>query len=218
LSDHLEGDIKAWDETWASGNEEELWTEPEPFVLAQVERLRAQGVERVLDLGTGLGRHAIALAGEGFSVYGLDGSPSGLAYARQWARREDLTLPLVRARMEAMPWQRDVFGAVLAWNVLYHGLVADVEQALDEVRHCLCPGGYLITCFISTANLHYGQGIALEDGTYVDPEAGEKAHPHHYMDRAEIERRLWDFEILYCEDVDHWEEDYHWQVLARYNG
>lgn len=73
----------AWDRTWrelAASGEQSPWRRPEPKVLASVPLLRRRGVRRVLDLGTGLGRHVLPLAPEGFEAYG-DGSSAGQALA-----------------------------------------------------------------------------------------------------------------------------------------
>ena len=59
----------------------------------QVDRLLAQlSFTKVLDVGTGTGRHALKLARRGASVTALDQSPEMLAVARQAAQR--VVLPI----------------------------------------------------------------------------------------------------------------------------
>jgi tellurite methyltransferase len=73
----------AWDEAWrelASTGEESPWRRPEPKVLASIPLLKRRGVRRVLDLGTGMGRHTMALAANGFDVWGVDASRSGVQH------------------------------------------------------------------------------------------------------------------------------------------
>jgi tellurite methyltransferase len=47
----------------------------------------ARGARRVLDLGCGVGRHALLLAEHGLEVEALDGSPAGLAVLRGTGQR-----------------------------------------------------------------------------------------------------------------------------------
>jgi SAM-dependent methyltransferase len=48
------------------------WKDPEPAVVELTERWRAAGVETVLDLGCGAGRHTGCLEQAGFRVFGTD--------------------------------------------------------------------------------------------------------------------------------------------------
>ena len=67
--------IEAWDKRWATSEGRANWLEPHPAVVAILPELHARGVRRVLDLGCGVGRHALLLAEHGFDVEAIDGSP-----------------------------------------------------------------------------------------------------------------------------------------------
>ena len=54
---------------------------------------------RILDLACGTGKHAVELAGMGYSVTGLDIDPEILAIAAQAAAERGLTLETVQADM-----------------------------------------------------------------------------------------------------------------------
>ena len=69
--------VEAWDKRWATSEGRADWLEPHPAVVAILPELRARGAKRVLDLGCGVGRHALLLAEHGFNVEALDGSPAG---------------------------------------------------------------------------------------------------------------------------------------------
>ena len=76
--------MKAWDEIWKTKEGSALWLEPDSFIVSQLPRLKNEGIEKVLDLGFGVGRHAILFAKEGFDVYGVEPSPNALKYAIEW--------------------------------------------------------------------------------------------------------------------------------------
>jgi tellurite methyltransferase len=71
-----------WDRHWRDATERAHWEAPEPLVRQIVPELVRRGVRRTLDLGCGVGRHALFLAGEGFDAVGTDASESGIALAR----------------------------------------------------------------------------------------------------------------------------------------
>src|ERR671924_1433798 len=69
-SEHLATAHQEWDKRWQIPEQRTRWLEPDPLVRSLVPLLRARGFARVLDLGCGIGRHAIYLASEGFLSVG----------------------------------------------------------------------------------------------------------------------------------------------------
>lgn len=208
--------MREWDEIWKTEEGRTWWLEPEPSLLSLLPRFQGEGVGKVLDLGFGLGRHSILLAREGFDVYGIETSPSGLEYALKWAARENVTLKLTLGEMNALPFESDFFDLILAWNVIYHGTSEYVGEAVREIRRCLKLGGYLLCTLISTKHYECGLGEEIERRTFVIADHEEKSHPHHYFDKQEIEEYLDGFDLLACEDVEHGHPgSYHWHVLSR---
>jgi len=208
--------MKEWDEIWKTEEGRAWWLESEPFVVSLLPRFKTEGLEQVLDLGFGLGRHSILLAKEGFEVYGIDNSPAGLQFALQWAEREGMALDLALGDMSRLPYASDFLDLILAWNVIYHGTVAEIHRTISEMERCLRPGGYLLCSLISTRHDQCGLGEEIEKGTYIISDHKEKSYPHHYFDREEAEALLGGFTLLECEDaVGGRPGSYHWQILAR---
>jgi tellurite methyltransferase len=210
--------MEAWNQAWQTEEGRADWITPEPFVVASVEQLRAAGVKRILDLGFGVGRHAILLAKAGFQVEGIDASSNGLAFATEWAAREELTLRLTTGDMAHLPYADGEFDAILTWNVIYHGTMDVVQQTIDELSRCLKPQGYLVCSLISTRHHMFGQGIEIEPRTFIIPGGGEREHPHHYFNQEDVETSFSAFELLQLEDsTQKTATDYHWHMLARRN-
>jgi len=208
--------MKAWDDIWQTEEGRLFWLEPDPYVVSLLPRFKKDGTERVLDLGFGLGRHAVLLAQEGFDVYGIDSSPAGLEYALEWAERGNLALKLEIGEMSRLPFDRDFFDLVIAWYVIYHGTADYIHETVDEIRRCLKLNGYLLCNLISTRNSRCGLGQEIERGTFVIAEEEEKSHPHHYFDREEINQYLGGFSLLKCEDIERSRPGgFHWYILAR---
>jgi len=208
--------VKEWDSIWKTEEGRAWWLEPEPFVVSLLPRFETEGLEKVLDLGFGLGRHSILLAKEEFDIYGIDTSPAGLQFALQWAEREDVTLDLALGDMSQLPYASDFFDLILAWNVIYHGTVEYIQRTVAEVERCLRPGGSLLCSLISTRHDQCGLGEELEKGTFVIAGHEEKSYPHHYFDREEVEMLLREFTLLECEDIEGGRPgSYHWHILAR---
>lgn len=208
--------MEAWNEAWKTEEGRQEWMIPEPFVEDCIPQLQTAGVAQVLDLGFGVGRHAIRLAQAGFEVYGIDAAANGLAFAQEWAAAEGVQLTLGTGDMAQIPYPDNFFDAILTWNVIYHGQAETIYKTIGEIERTLKPGGYLVCSFISTQNPMFGQGNEIEHHTFVIPGGGEKEHPHHYFDRSEVESYLGNFSLLrYEDDIQKRADDYHWHVFAR---
>ena len=208
--------MKAWDDAWNSETDRAYWLKPDPLVADLIPQWRRDGVGTLLDLGFGVGRHAILCAKAGFAVYGLDTSVSGLEYASEWAKREGVQARLQVGDMEALPFVDGFFDLILTWNVIYHGTADVIRRTVVEIERCLIPGGWLLCTLISTRHRDHGRGTEIEPGTFVVPGETEKSHPDHYFDRGEIDCYLAAFDLMRCADVEHdGPGGYHWQVLAK---
>ena len=208
--------MKAWNERWKSEKGRALWLEPASFVASLVPKFKKEGVKKIFDIGFGVGRHTILFAKEGFDVYGIDTSESGLEYANKWARKEKITVRLELGEMSNLPFESDFFDLIIAWNVLYHGILDSIRKSIEEIRRCLKQDGYLLCSLISVKNDKYGLGEEIERKTFVVAEEKEKSHPHHYFDRKEIRQCLIGFSLLRCKDAEQFcSGDFHWHVLAK---
>lgn len=195
--------MEAWNAAWATEEGRREWLEPDKFVVALLPTLQAANVQCGLDLGFGVGRHAILLAKQGIAMYGIDAAENGLAYANAWAADEGLSLNLLTGDMGKLPYADNFFDLIITWNVIYHGTVDLIQQTIQEIERCLKPGGHLICTLISRSHRRYGRGNEIEPNTFVIPGSGEESHPHHYVDHAEAKQLLHNFTLHRCEDVDH---------------
>ncbi|HUO56882.1 MAG TPA: class I SAM-dependent methyltransferase [bacterium] len=126
-------------------------------------------ISNVLDLGCGTGRLAFHLAEAGYSVSGLDLSPSMLRLAEARCRRHVLTGKAHFIQADASMFQLgESFDLILStYNSLNHLDTLDRLQAcFRSVRKCLLPGGWFFFDYHSLAGL---QGWALDEkGSFED--------------------------------------------------
>src|SRR5579864_3187483 len=142
--------VEAWDKRWATEEGRADWLEPHPAVAAMLPELSARGASRVLDLGCGVGRHALMFAEHGFTVDAIDGSPNGLGVLRQTAAARRLSVNLHEGLADALPFPDGSFDYVLSWNVIHHGTLGDLGRRLGEVWRVLRPAGLLQVTVLST--------------------------------------------------------------------
>lgn len=191
------------------------WITPDPRIESIVPELNRRGVRRILDLGCGVGRHALMFAEAGFDVSGLDASKAGLAFCGQMAEERGVELNLKAGSMTRLPYDPNTFDYVLAFNVIYHGNRRVVARAVREITRVLKPYGLLQAILLSKRHGDYTQGVEIAPNTFVRDGKGDKAHPHFYCNAAEAVRLLKGYELLRLEDAPQKDaQDWRWYALA----
>lgn len=174
-------------------------------VGALVELLALQPGQRILDVGCGPGRHALALARMGFDVVGADISATFVDLARQAAEADGLG---ERARFEVLDARSpDAWAPLGSFDAVYSlcqgafGLAggpepgaAPTDRELDEpilagMAGALAPGGRLVVSAFSA----YFQLRYLEDRDSFDADRGVNHEHTTLKDEAgrETPAELW---------------------------
>jgi SAM-dependent methyltransferase len=125
--------------------------------------------QRVLDVGCGPGRHALALARRGIDVLGVDLSDDFIALARDAAEGEGLPARFEVGDVRELAYE-DEFDAVLCLCQGGFGLLGgrDDPRAFERIAAAVRPGGRLaLTAFSAAFAVRF-----LENGENFDPATG----------------------------------------------
>lgn len=107
---------------------------------------------RWLDIGCGIGQHAIRLRRRGYRVVAADFSPDRMGVAREHIRQQGMADGIAvqcEDLAAGLSFPAASFDAVLCWGVLMH--IPEIEAAILELIRVTRPQGKL---FIYEANLH----------------------------------------------------------------
>jgi ubiquinone/menaquinone biosynthesis C-methylase UbiE len=206
-----------WNDQWVRADGTSKWAKAEPEVLEHAATL-PRGA-RLLDLGAGIGRHALAFAEMGFRVTALDAAPQSLASIGQAAAEAGRSIDLHQGMMTNLPFGDATFDHVLSWNVIYHGDEEVVRRSLSEIERVLRPGGTFMGTMLSARRLPVEQakapGREISRNTWVFEGPGDKMHPHYFCTAAELLALMPGFEIPALADREHDSPgSWHWHLLA----
>jgi SAM-dependent methyltransferase len=206
--------VEAWDERWATPEGRADWQVPDPGVAALVPILKARGAQHVLDLGCGVGRHALLFAKHGFTVEAIDGATAGLDFARREAAARGPRLSLCQADADTLPFGEKSFDYVLSWNIIFHGTMGDVARRLAEIWRILKPRGLYQGTMLSKRDVQFGHGRPVAPDTFIRGNEA-KAHPHYYCDLAGLTTLFTGFELLSLTQEEQRRPcSWHWHILA----
>jgi SAM-dependent methyltransferase len=124
-----------------------------------VHRLLGAGTGKLVDVGCGTGAYAVALAGLGWSVTGVDVSEDMLRRARSRG------VEVVNADATDLPFDTGCFDAAV--SVWTHTDVGDLGAMLDEIARVLRPGAAFVyvgahPCFVGPHSEYVeAQGVPI---------------------------------------------------------
>ncbi|MFA6587599.1 MAG: class I SAM-dependent methyltransferase [Patescibacteria group bacterium] len=184
----------AWEKIYRAN--EFLDRDPHPEFRAICDLFRKRNIKRVLDLGSGGGRHAILLAEEHFDIYCLDSSATGLAYSMIRFSAKGLSGHFSLFDIAYLPYDRDYFDGLISIQVIHHNRLNGVISTISEISRVVRPGGLLWVTMPVSKNEPSKTQEEIEPGTFVPLDGREKGLPHHYFKEDEIPRLFYEFAII----------------------
>ncbi len=173
----------------------------------------------ILDLGTGLGRNARALANYGFNVHGLDIDPVPVHYARKIDEMKNISnVSYDLGDMLNMPYPDNSFDAVFADNVVYLTYYDAMCRAISEIHRVLRPNGEVFVKLLKS-HCDYFRGKKHIDANSIKCQAQYGKHKVTVcgVPDNDMQKIMTGFEILDTTGQVHGfiPETYEFLILAR---
>ena len=167
----------SWDPVWEDVFLSQEWGRyPPEYVIRFVARRFYKSPDRkaikILDLGCGTGACSWYMAREGFSVAGIDGSPTAVQRGLDRLRSEGLEADLRVGDYMNLPWPDATFDAAIDNVSLYCNRFAQCQRACDEVFRVLKPGGHFQSSNFSDNTWGFGLGKEVEENGFTDIPVG----------------------------------------------
>jgi SAM-dependent methyltransferase len=154
---------------------------PSAFVAAWLPRIAAAAPAppRALDLAMGRGRHALALAREGFRTFGVDSKLDVIREAVDAAAERRLVVRAWCADLTTYPLPRGAFELVLVTRYLQRDLFGSIADAV-------APGGFLV----------YETFTVNQRALGIGPRS-----PEHLLEPGELRGSFDGFDLVFYEET-----------------
>jgi ubiquinone/menaquinone biosynthesis C-methylase UbiE len=156
VSSYFDEHVNFWDDVYRSSDVfSVIHQQRRERALMLVDSLGLTAGSRVLEVGCGTGRFAVALASRGFRVDAIDASP-GMVYATQQRAREeelDAVLRCRQADVQRLDFNKERYRLVVALGVV--PWVPDPPAAVREMARVLASEGALLLSADNRQRLTY---------------------------------------------------------------
>jgi SAM-dependent methyltransferase len=146
--------------------------------------LQAKPKSRILDLCSGNGRHAVAMALRGYRMTGIDVGPGAVSLARETAKNLGLAVDFRELDVRELAIEDAYDGAYLTCGGLSNFAPDDCGRLLAVVERALVPGGRAVIEYADAAlvpsDVRAWQFVQAESSLFTDA-------PH-----LQLEERLFD--------------------------
>ncbi|MCH9626243.1 MAG: 2-methoxy-6-polyprenyl-1,4-benzoquinol methylase, mitochondrial [Chlamydiales bacterium] len=160
--------MKQYDDVWKNSRVDLHFKADIPQKL--LELFEQENVQTVLDLGSGDGTIAVALAKQGKTVHALEISNEGIEKTKAQAQEAQISVHVLEQDMyQALPFKDRSLDVVIAFQSLNHNILPKIEKLFAEITRILKHGGLFI---VKTANFNSFDLKNLGDGFYEDSHGG----------------------------------------------
>ena len=170
---------------------------------------RESGYVDLLDLGTGLGRHAIYFSKQGFNVTAMDISDYAIQYLKTWAAKENQIINAGVGDMTCMNYSNESFDCILAYHVISHTDSIGIKKTISEIERVLKPNGEVYLSFCSKESIEFieNRSNKFDKNTIVCRDGLEKGIPHFFADINDIKELLVNFKIELIKHTEYFYGD-----------
>lgn len=191
---------KEWN--WNNADKER-WLSPSEDSIYLAKKWAEEGARSILDLGCGLGRHALYFAQKGFKVTAVDLSKEAVESAKILRKKNQVDFLCKRADMMQLPFANDAFDRVFSYHVISHQDTEGVQNVVNEITRVLKPGGKVFLTLCSKK--HY----AFEDerfphidaNTVLKTEGAEVDVPHFFADKEALKNLFHDYTLNHVRHI-----------------
>lgn len=187
-----------------TNSDKKNWVTPSLESYAYLARWKEQGKKDFLDLGCGIGRHAILFGLQDFNVSVSDISPEAVERTTSWLKEENIPYREAKVEdMEKMSFPDASFDCILSWQVIGHNDTKGIKQTIAEIHRILRPNGEVALTINSKKTFGYQQDWPVVDENtklnILNP--AEYNVPHFYADFELIKELFKDFHLLKVDEV-----------------
>lgn len=211
-----------WDLYWGDEKKLEYWQKPARSIIELIVKCDPNIQKKILDLGCGIGRHAIAFAQNGFDVTAVDSSKQALKELNKLKEKHGLNITTIIGNYLKPIFNKKSFDIIISYNVIYHGCREDFKNAVELCERYLKPKGILFFTCPSRNDGKYGNGDKVAPNTYKSLNSVHPGDIHYFSNKKDIFDVTGDLKLINLKKNEYfWDNNgekqlsSYWEVLLK---
>ena len=137
------------------------------FMESHFMKLKKKRIKtKILDIGCGAGRHLKLFAENGFNVYGIDFSNSGISSAKKLLKDHHLNANFFLGSMYDLPYSNNFFDGIISVGSFAYSDSVGMQKSIDEMYRVLKYHGKGFVNLRSVKDYRFGKGKKIEASTF----------------------------------------------------
>ncbi len=183
----IKNNSKVWEDLYSQGKS--ILTYPsEPLVRLTYGLINPQSHNKVLDYGFGAAANLIHLARRGFTMSGVEVSPSAVAIGKKRCAQDNVQADLFLFSSGKLPFENEYFDVVIPWQVLCYNNWESFSSAMQEIERVLRPGGIFIGTMTGVGDVSHQLGKKIGDCEYISGVTGQEGAHLLIVDKHDLQR------------------------------
>ncbi|WP_042439382.1 class I SAM-dependent methyltransferase [Clostridium amazonitimonense] len=178
---------------------------------------------KVLDFGCGAGRNTVALAEDGFQVYGVDYSEECVKITKQRCEKLKNSRVMIKQNNSTdIPIEDNVLDSVIACGSLFYTNLQDRKLLLKNINRVLKNGGVFWGNWRSTEDSRYKKGEKIEKNFYILNTEGREGLAYYFSTIEELKElynyagfEIYNIEKLEVTTYNLKEKEVWWNISAK---
>lgn len=144
------------------------------FIARNFYKVKERNKIKILEVGAGTGSNVWYLLNEGFSVYAVEGSKSGVNIIKSRIEKDlninSKMLNVLEGNINTLPFEDAFFDAVIDIEAIYNNSWEESKKIVNEIHRVLKPEGKFYSRHFAENSSGDKTGEFIEKNTYIPSE------------------------------------------------
>ena len=190
-----------------------LWLNPCKDSFYLIHRWKNNEFKKVLDLGCGLGRHAILFAQSDFKVLAIDTSAEVINYLEAKSKEMNLEIDCTVGSADMLQLEDASVDAIMLKSVIMYNKKSEVESIFKELYRVLKPGGEAYVTLPSKCSAEFKNTKSViydRENILIEDKETKQVVYKYFADEQSVNRLVQKFELISLDLVQDFYVQYEW--------
>ncbi len=178
--------VGVWNKFYKKSSKYIYWPSEDIFTFTEKYLGDISG-KKVLDVGSGAGRHLLMFDYKGCKTFGIDSSEEAILTSKKFLKKFKVKSEIKLANSTNIPYEENYFDIVVLWGIFHYLSPNDQQKTMQEIYRVSKNGTWVIFSLRSKNDSRYKVGKEIRKNTYFQDKPGKKGISIEYWNKSKAE-------------------------------